>query len=68
MVDQFIKTGMAKKALVIGSDVLAKTLDPADRGTVILFGDGAGAFVVEASEGQAFSPPIYMQTAATATC
>ncbi|EMD0828722.1 ketoacyl-ACP synthase III [Morganella morganii] len=50
VVDQFIKTGMAKKALVIGSDVLAKTLDPTDRGTVILFGDGAGAFVVEASE------------------
>lgn len=53
---------------MIGSDVLAKTLDPADRGTVILFGDGAGAFVVEASEERAFSPPIYMQTAATATC
>lgn len=48
--DQYIKTGMVRHALVIGSDTLAKTLDPDDRGTVILFGDGAGAVVVGAAK------------------
>ncbi|GKX54747.1 3-oxoacyl-[acyl-carrier-protein] synthase 3 [Leminorella grimontii] len=48
--DQFIKTGFVKTALVVGSDALSRTLDPADRGTVILFGDGAGAVVIGASE------------------
>ncbi|WMY97704.1 MAG: beta-ketoacyl-ACP synthase III [Arsenophonus sp.] len=48
--DQFIKTKMAKKALVIGSDVLSKMLDPNDRSTLILFGDAAGAIVVGSSE------------------
>ncbi|EKT63967.1 beta-ketoacyl-ACP synthase III [Providencia burhodogranariea] len=50
IVDQFVKTGMTKKALVIGADALSKTLDPNDRGTIILFGDAAGAIVVGASE------------------
>lgn len=50
VVDQFIKTGMTKKALVIGADALSKTLDPNDRGTIILFGDAAGAIVIGASE------------------
>lgn len=48
--DQFIKTGFVKTALVIGSDALSRTLDPTDRGTIILFGDGAGAMVIGASE------------------
>ncbi|MFS1539389.1 MAG: beta-ketoacyl-ACP synthase III [Candidatus Phlomobacter fragariae] len=48
--DQFIKTGMAKKALVIGSDVLSRVLDPNDRSTLILFGDAAGAIVVGCSQ------------------
>lgn len=47
--DQFIRTGMAKKALVIGSDVLSRVLDPNDRSTLILFGDAAGAIVVVGS-------------------
>lgn len=47
--DQYVKNGAAKKALVIGADVLARTLDPDDRGTIILFGDGAGAVVLCAS-------------------
>ncbi|WP_348665983.1 beta-ketoacyl-ACP synthase III [Arsenophonus symbiont of Ornithomya chloropus] len=47
--DQFIKTGMAKKVLVIGSDVLSRVLDPNDRSTLILFGDAAGAIVVGCS-------------------
>ncbi|WMY96449.1 MAG: beta-ketoacyl-ACP synthase III [Arsenophonus sp.] len=48
--DQFIKTGMAKKVLVIGSDVLSRVLDPNDRSTLILFGDAAGAIVVGCSQ------------------
>lgn len=50
--DQYIKNGAVKHALVIGADVLARTLDPEDRGTIILFGDGAGAVVLGASEEQ----------------
>lgn len=50
--DQYIKNGVVKNALVIGADVLARTLDPEDRGTIILFGDGAGAAVLGASEEQ----------------
>jgi 3-oxoacyl-[acyl-carrier-protein] synthase-3 len=50
--DQFIKTGAARHILVIGADTLSKTCDPTDRGTVILFGDGAGAVVLGASESQ----------------
>lgn len=48
--EQYIKSGMAKKILVIGSDVLSRLCAPDDRTTIILFGDGAGAAVVEASE------------------
>ena len=48
--DNFIKAGGAKTILVIGADALAATCDPTDRGTIILFGDGAGAVVVTASE------------------
>lgn len=47
--DQFIKTGMAKKVLVVGTDSLSRLVDPNDRNMVILFGDGAGATVLEAS-------------------
>lgn len=50
--DQYIKNGAVKHALVIGADVLARALDPADRGTIILFGDGAGAVVLGQSEEQ----------------
>ncbi|WON78351.1 beta-ketoacyl-ACP synthase III [Serratia sp. UGAL515B_01] len=48
--DQYVKNGAVKHALVIGSDVLSRTLDPNDRSTIILFGDGAGAVVLGASE------------------
>ncbi|MBE8167678.1 MAG: ketoacyl-ACP synthase III [Shewanella sp.] len=50
--DQFIKTGANKKILVIGADVLSRFCEPEDRSTIILFGDGAGAAVVGASEEQ----------------
>lgn len=48
--DNFIKAGSAKNVLVIGADSLAKSCDPADRSTIIIFGDGAGAVIVSASE------------------
>ena len=48
--DQFIRTGKVKKALVIGADLNSRNLDETDRSTVVLFGDGAGAVILEASE------------------
>jgi len=48
--ESFIKGGLKKKALVIGAEVLSRILDWTDRNTCILFGDGAGAAVVEACE------------------
>lgn len=48
--DQFVKTGKVKKALVIGSDLNSRNLDETDRSTVVLFGDGAGAVILEANE------------------
>lgn len=47
---QFMRTGAAKRALVIGADVHSRLLDWEDRGTCILFGDGAGAVILEASD------------------
>lgn len=46
----FISSGLYKTALVIGSDVVSKLTDWTDRGTCVLFGDGAGAVVVRADE------------------
>lgn len=48
--DQYIKSGMVKRILVIGTDCLSRMIDPADRSMIILFGDGAGATIIEASE------------------
>ncbi len=48
--DQFIRGGMAKRVLVVGADVLSRTCDPTDRSTIIIFGDGAGAVVLEQSD------------------
>ncbi len=45
----YLHTGLYKNALVVGSEVLSKLVDWSDRGTCILFGDGAGAVFVEAS-------------------
>lgn len=50
--DAFIQAGIYRKALVIGADVMSKTLDWEDRGTCVLFGDGAGATVISAVETQ----------------
>jgi 3-oxoacyl-[acyl-carrier-protein] synthase-3 len=48
--DSFIRTGQINKALVVGSDALSRLLNWQDRGTCILFGDGAGAVVLGASQ------------------
>jgi len=48
--DKFIKTGSAKCVLVVGSETLSRIVDWNDRGTGILFGDGAGAVILEASD------------------
>ncbi len=47
---QFVATGAHKKVLVIGADVMTSILDYQDRATCILFGDGGGAVILEASE------------------
>ena len=48
--DSMIRTGAASKALVIGAEVFSRILDFKDRTTCVLFGDGAGAVVLEASD------------------
>ena len=48
--DGLIRTGGYKRALVVGAEVLSRLLDWNDRSTCVLFGDGAGAVVIEASE------------------
>jgi 3-oxoacyl-[acyl-carrier-protein] synthase-3 len=49
--DAFLRSGSAKCALVIGGDIFSSILDWSDRGTCVLFGDGAGAAVLECCEG-----------------
>jgi 3-oxoacyl-[acyl-carrier-protein] synthase III len=48
--DAMIRTGTAKKALVVGAEIFSRLLDFSDRTTCVLFGDGAGAVVLEASD------------------
>ncbi|WP_017444728.1 beta-ketoacyl-ACP synthase III [Gayadomonas joobiniege] len=48
--DQFIKAGSAKRVLVVGTDALTRLLDPTDRTMIVLFGDAAGACILEANE------------------
>jgi len=48
--DRFIRTGGAKCALVVGAETLSRIIDWKDRSTCVLFGDGAGAVIVQASE------------------
>lgn len=48
--DKYIKTGAAKRALVIGAETLSRIVDWTDRSTCVLFADGAGAVIIEASE------------------
>ncbi|MEE7626959.1 beta-ketoacyl-ACP synthase III [Methylobacter sp. Wu8] len=48
--DQYIKSGAAKKVLVVGTEICSRLVDWTDRGTCILFGDGAGAVLLSASD------------------
>lgn len=48
--DAMLRSGMAKRAIVIGSETFSRILDWEDRTTCVLFGDGAGAFVIEAQD------------------
>jgi 3-oxoacyl-[acyl-carrier-protein] synthase III len=52
VVDGMMRAGMAKNALVIGSETFSRILDWEDRTTCVLFGDGAGAVVLQAQEGE----------------
>jgi 3-oxoacyl-[acyl-carrier-protein] synthase-3 len=52
LAEKYIMTGSAQKVLVIGAEVLSRIVDWTDRNTCCLFGDGAGAVVVEASAGE----------------
>ena len=56
--DSLLRTGMATKALVIGSETFSRILDWDDRTTCVLFGDGAGAVVLEAKDVAADGPGI----------
>jgi len=49
--EKYIRSGAARKILVIGAEVLSRIVDWQDRNTCVLFGDGAGAVVLEASDG-----------------
>lgn len=48
--EQFIRTGSARNVLVVGADILSRTIDIKDRNTCILFGDGAGAVILSSTE------------------
>jgi 3-oxoacyl-[acyl-carrier-protein] synthase III len=48
--DKFIRTGSADRALVVGAETFSRIVDWTDRSTCVLFGDGAGAVVIEAAE------------------
>lgn len=53
--DRFLSTGGARRALVIGAETFSRIVDWEDRTTCVLFGDGAGAIVLEAREGRGTS-------------
>lgn len=58
--DNFIRTGMARNVLVIGAETFSRILDWSDRGTCVLFGDGAGALLLQSrpATGEADEPGI----------
>lgn len=58
LADALIKTGTARKALVVGAEVFSRILDFNDRTTCVLFGDGAGAVVLEACEHDGSGPGL----------
>ena len=69
--DQFIKTGMNRHVLVVGVELLSRVMNWEDRNTCVLFGDGAGALVLSATEdeanGRVLSSKLYTDSALTAS-
>jgi 3-oxoacyl-[acyl-carrier-protein] synthase-3 len=57
VVDNFVKTGQSRNALVIGAETFSRILDWDDRGTCVLFGDGAGAVVVSGQKPNGLDKP-----------
>lgn len=53
LADSFIKTGTARRVLVAGAEIMTRIINWEDRNTCVLFGDGAGAAILEASQGDA---------------
>jgi 3-oxoacyl-[acyl-carrier-protein] synthase-3 len=60
--DSMIRSGMAQRALVIGAETFSRILDWEDRATCVLFGDGAGAVLLEARESDAADAPGILAT------
>ena len=60
--DQFVRSGVYRNILVVGAETLSRIIDYKDRGTCILFGDGAGAFVVGRAEGKERIYDPHMET------
>ena len=60
--DNFIRAGQAKRALVVGAETFSRILDWEDRATCVLFGDGAGAIILEAGEGEGADAPGVLST------
>ncbi|WP_061932965.1 beta-ketoacyl-ACP synthase III [Aureimonas sp. AU22] len=56
--DLYLKAGMARRALVIGAETFSRIIDWSDRTTCVLFGDGAGALVLERQEGDPSGPGV----------
>lgn len=61
-----VRSGSARTVLVVGSERFSDIVDPADRGTAFLFGDGAGAAVVSAAEQDGIAPPVWLSDGAQA--
>ena len=60
--DSMLRSGMAQRALVIGAETFSRILDWEDRATCVLFGDGAGAIVLEAQDSDAANAPGILAT------
>ena len=60
--DNFIKVGQMKRVLVIGAEKMSSIIDWSDRATCVLFGDGAGAVILEAKEGAAVTDAGLLST------
>lgn len=66
--DQYIKSGAAQKILVVGTELCSRITDWTDRGTCILFGDGAGAVLLEWQTKRVFCPPISIPMVSLRIC